>query len=900
MAVQNPQESTHALAVPAAALRALAAAARSAVAGGSSSEALDAFARAAVAASGADAGVVRLLDADGEGLTARAVHAKSPALAAQLEGSRISTAELTGALSPTLARALHLDHAVLCALEVGGVLCGSLEVYRSGLPFIEVEQLLAQLAADQLALAVRGLDGFVPSRGAAETDHSLVLAGEALAAGADETRTMGQVARLAAEAAGAEAALLWRAVGGELVLAASHGTSDAAESAALSAARVTLDAREFLQQERIGGTSIASVRLGSPPVGVLQLVFKQDANERALDALATFALRAAHALRAGSRARDSAVELERTRTLLSVAAQATAQLSLAHTLSISLSETAELLGVERVAVYLRDRDGRLNAAAGSSVVGPHSLVAEALLGMLLGPYRGRGIVVVEDVAREPALAGLRGAAAEAGIESALALPLAVRGEVIGLLAVYPMLGRGATENEQALLAALASQLAVAVQNALLHEQAKQLGIDLESALSSERQAARRVRALYEVSRSFAQSLSLQATLDALAQNAVELLDVDAATIRMPDQRRELLTMRALHVADVRIDEAARMILKRPQSFSALAIQRVFRTRQPLVLDPALAHELGGAHKLLAPFLEKGSTAAILPIATPAEVVAALTVVSFDPGRPINAETLETALSIAAQAALAIDNGRLYQQQKDFADTMQRSLLPRSHPVLQGLEIGEVYESSARVDVGGDVYDFMELADGRLAVVLGDVTGHGIDATADMAMAKFVFRSLAREHPDPGNFLAAANEVVVGEIAPGKFITMTYFTIDPGTGKVVAASAGHPAPLIVSAAGDVAPLAVGGLALGVDTRQEYGEDVAWLTPGDSIVVFTDGVVEARVDGELYGHKRLADVLSAARTLPPAEIARAAVDACRAFAGGELADDCAVVVIKRHAA
>ena len=77
--------------------------------------------------------------------------------------------------------------------------------------------------------------------------------------------------------------------------------------------------------------------------------------------------------------------------------------------------------------------------------------------------------------------------------------------------------------------------------------------------------------------------------------------------------------------------------------------------------------------------------------------------------------------------------------------MQRSLLPRSHPAVQGLEVGEVYESSARVDVGGDVYDFLELGDGRLAVVLGDVTGHGIEATADMAMAKFVFRSLAREH-----------------------------------------------------------------------------------------------------------------------------------------------------------
>src|SRR5207253_7512520 len=139
------------------------------------------------------------------------------------------------------------------------------------------------------------------------------------------------------------------------------------------------------------------------------------------------------------------------------------------------------------------------------------------------------------------------------------------------------------------------------------------------------------------------------------------------------------------------------------------------------------------------------------------------------------------------------NARLYQQQKEFADTMQRSLLPRSHPQLAGLEVGDVYEPAARVDVGGDVYDFLQLGDERLAVVLGDVTGHGIEATADMAMAKFVFRSLAREHPDPGDFLAAANEIVLGEITTGKFVTLLYLVVDPRTGELACATAGHPPP-----------------------------------------------------------------------------------------------------------
>ena len=183
--------------------------------------------------------------------------------------------------------------------------------------------------------------------------------------------------------------------------------------------------------------------------------------------------------------------------------------------------------------------------------------------------------------------------------------------------------------------------------------------------------------------------------------------------------------------------------------------------------------------------------------------------------------------------------------------MQRSLLPQVRPAVEGLDVGEVYAASARVDVGGDLYDYMALPDGRLAVVLGDVTGHGIDAAADMAMAKFVFRSLAREHPEPGDFLAAANEVVVGEIAPGKFITMLYLLIDAATGSVSVASAGHPPPRLVGPDGSVVGIEARGLALGVDSGIEYAETRAQLEPAGSVVLYTDGVIEARRSAELYG-------------------------------------------------
>ncbi len=674
---------------------------------------------------------------------------------------------------------------------------------------------------------------------------------------------------------------------------------EAAERALDARTPVTVETSE--QRLPLGAGVSATLQLGQPPVGALQLLFApgREPSQDDLARLATFGVRAAHSLRAAIHMRRLELELERTRALLAVVAQAISQLSLAHTLETAVARLRELIEVDRLAIYLLE-DGRLDAAAAVGLAGPHVRLAERLLELALGPFRGRGMAVIEDATHDPRLGAARDAAAEAGIDVAIGVPLLAHDERVGLLGVFPARGRRLSEHENALLSALAAQLAVAVQNAQLHEQATTLGEERERALDAERAASRQLRALYEISRSFAHNLSLESTLDAVASTVVDVLDVDVAVLGVPDERRDLLVPRALEVGDGRVDEVIRSLLEQPLAFGAQPIQRLFRLQESFRLTPANVGLLGGRASALRPFLERGWTGAVVPIATPAEVLASLTILSLRPGSPVAAETIDQAQAIAGQAALAIDNARLYQQQKEFADTMQRSLLPRTHPDLPGLEVGDAYESSARVEVGGDVYDYMELADGRLGVVLGDVTGHGIEAAADMAMAKFVFRSLAREHPEPGDFLRSANDVVVGEIAPGKFITMVYLAIDPDTGEIAGAGAGHPPPRIVRADGSIEGLEVRGLVLGIEPGQNFEEVRRVLEIGEAVVVYTDGVLEARHEGELYGFERLDALLSANREASPQELAQAVLEDCRAFARGELADDCAVVVIKRVAA
>jgi serine phosphatase RsbU (regulator of sigma subunit) len=870
--------------------------------------ALRAIVRAAAAATGAELVLARIVDPDGRRASVRCVETDSAALAAELEGARVGLDELGGeevdereGLPPPLGRLVERlggRFAVFVPVVAQGHLVGSLELVRVADGFDASERLVARLAAGQIAAAVRTFEaaGRDATGGVA---RALELAGEALAAGADGARTPEEVVRLAAESAGARASILWRRsdLEGELTAVASFGEPEEVARADRATAVAALASGSPGTVDAVGDAALATVQVGGA-ASALQLVFDRDSapTPDELARLAIFAVRAAHALRASERTRTLEIELERTRALLAAVAQASEELSLEHTLATVVERVADLLETDRIAVYLRE-EGRLVAAA-DSLPGRHPAVAERLLALALGPFRGRGMVVVEDVAGDPRLAGLDGALAQAGIEAAVAVPLVVPDDVVGLLAVYPPRGRRLTENESALLAALGAQLAVAVQNARLHERATELTAERERDLAELQRKEENLRALYEISRSFAQSLSLEATLDAVTRTVVELLGVDAAVIRMPDGRGEQLVPRAVHVADARLTEAIRPVLVRPQPIANLVGRRLLRGGRALVLDPTVAARLPG-YALLVPFLEKGSTAVVLPLATPSELLGTLSVVSLDPARPLTPATTELALSVAVQAALALDNARLYQQQKEFSDTMQRSLLPRSEPELPGLDVGSVYESSARVDVGGDVYDFLTLADGRLAVVLGDVTGHGIDAAADMAMAKFVFRCLAREHPEPADFLAAANDVVCGEIAPGKFITMLYLTIDPVRGELACASAGHPPPRIVEPSGVVRPLVPHGLVLGIDGGQTYDEQRELVPPDAAVVLYTDGVVEARRGGELYGDERLDRVLVERRDLPAKELALAVMADCRSWSGGELADDCAVVVLKRTA-
>lgn len=736
------------------------------------------------------------------------------------------------------------------------------------------------------------MNGFdLPGPKAQESERLLL---DALVATLDPEGLPRRLANLVAIATGADQVLLWL---GDRPENALLGTSEAVSQEELSLARARAERvleRAQPIRESANGTTILALPLGLERRGVIEARFgeRRALEDAELGALETLAGRIAGVLRDAETRAESSRELVRTQTLLSFAGQAMAELALEPTLNVALERIASLLAVERIGVYL-DEEGGLHAAAGRGISGSHELLAPRLLELALASGSSGGLVIA-DARSDERLASFREVIEESEIETLTALPLEAGGETIGLLVLYGARDSVPTDGERILLEALSSQLAVAIHHARLHEHATRLGTELEHSLRGERQALTQLRALYEVSRAFAQSLSLEATLDAAAKTIADLVGVDVAVLYMLDERRETMEARALHVATDELAEPMEAILGRPLSLTG-SVARVFREGQVLPLTPDTASD-DEAHRLLEPFLERGSTAVVLPVATPKEVLATVALLSLDPARPIRDETIDEALAIVGQAALAIDNARLYEQQKAFADAMQRSLLPDYEPEIEGLEVGAAYAASARVEIGGDLYDFLALEDGGLAIALGDVTGHGVDAAADMAMVKFTFRSLARRYPEPGEFLAAVNEVVLEEVASGKFVTMVYLKLGPEKLAFSCGSAGHPRPRLLRPGGVVEPLPVGGLALGILGEQSYEEAHDSLAPGDAIVLYTDGVIEARRGKELYGTPRLDEFLGRNADLGATQLANALLADCRDFVGGPLLDDCAIVVVR----
>ncbi|MFD9305164.1 SpoIIE family protein phosphatase [Streptomyces sp. NPDC060048] len=243
------------------------------------------------------------------------------------------------------------------------------------------------------------------------------------------------------------------------------------------------------------------------------------------------------------------------------------------------------------------------------------------------------------------------------------------------------------------------------------------------------------------------------------------------------------------------------------------------------------------------YLATLGSARMVPLVARGQVLGAVAVTRLRGREPFDDQDCVLIDEVVARAALNIDNARMYTTQRAAALTLQRSLTNNALPEVAGLEMTGRYLPASDHDVGGDWFDVIELPGGRTGLVIGDVMGHGIHAAAVMGQLRTAVRTLARHDVPPEQMLRSL-DAVVADLGEDEMATCVYAVHDPATGACVVARAGHPPPAVVTPAGDVTFLeGPSGTPLGAGGQDFRTEEVR-LPPGSLLVLYTDGLIEAR--------------------------------------------------------
>src|SRR5919202_1327098 len=319
---------------------------------------------------------------------------------------------------------------------------------------------------------------------------------------------------------------------------------------------------------------------------------------------------------------------------------------------------------------------------------------------------------------------------------------------------------------------------------------------------------------------------------------------------------------------------------------------------------------------------------IVPLVARGRTLGAITLVSAESGRRYGQAELELAEELARRAALAVDNARLYRANIQVARTLQEGLLPSRLPEVPGVEVGLRYLSAGEVDVGGDFYDLFDTRvaqhngsskpssspSSSWAAVIGDVSGKGAEAAAVLALARYTIRVMAMRESHPSAVLSGLNEAMLRqrrEREDYKFCTVAYAKVETNTEgtttttssnskhgvKVTVCRGGHSPPFVLKADGSIYKLGRPGHAIGVFDDANLTDQEAHLAPGEALVLYTDGVVEARSpEGLFFGEGRLMALLRSSAGFDAPTIAGRIEEAVLNFQEQAARDDIAVLVLR----
>ncbi len=237
---------------------------------------------------------------------------------------------------------------------------------------------------------------------------------------------------------------------------------------------------------------------------------------------------------------------------------------------------------------------------------------------------------------------------------------------------------------------------------------------------------------------------------------------------------------------------------------------------------------------------------------------------------------------------------LYQEKRAPARWAAR-LAPEELPSFEGFEVGQVYEPGSGL-MAGDFYDVYALGSGRVAAVIGDVSGHGIEPAITAFQVKYLLRVFLRQYRDPAQALEELNAQMSDQSRPEEFVSLCVVVFDQWASTLRYASAGHP-PAWLWHDGEVRPLRATGPTLTLDPEGPYGSREVALETGDVLLLYTDGLAEARSGVQLFGEERIAATLRRDPGVQADVLCKSLLSAARDFASAPLADDVAILALRK---
>ncbi|MCX7706513.1 MAG: GAF domain-containing protein [Anaerolineae bacterium] len=584
-----------------------------------------------------------------------------------------------------------------------------------------------------------------------------------------------------------------------------------------------------------------------------------------------------------------------TTVLLQVAAAASQATTMTDVLDAATRVTAMLAGVEAVVIWLWDDElEAFQYAASFGLCLDEPADSRAQLRFRPGEWPAldtlrdrRAPVVVAARERENLPAAL---AAYCPGDTLALLPMLAKGQVFGVMAagISSELAPNLDERRLAMLSGIAQQIAAAVDNSRL-TMAREEEAWISTMLLQVAEAIRRLQ-------------PIEVTLEQVTRLAPALTGVDRCAALLMDANGSY-RVRTVHAQRAELADAYRDAVIQPGDLPLL--DDACRLGQPLVVNdtadnprvPETWRERFGSRTILA-----------VPLLVADEPIGALLADDVDATHLFSPRRIRILSGIANQAAIAIENARLQAQEAErarlsreleLAHDIQRRLLPMQAPALPGYQI--VYRWRSAREVGGDFFDFMHLAPDRLGLVVADVSDKGIPAALYMMFARTLLRVVAFSGRDPAAALARANELMLADSTSDMFVTAYYSVLDCRGHQLTYASAGHNLAYFCPADGaEPRPMITRGIALGIVEEAEFEQKTLKLAPGDVVLFYTDGAVDAlNAQGEAFGEERLAALLQGQRHAPAEVIADAIDAAVREFAATTPQyDDFTLILIKRE--